>query len=224
MNKRSLVIVCGVVVLAIFALAAYFYPKPASSPSTPPVTAIADTSGLVRAHSPILGPVDAPVTLVEFLDPSCEACRMFFPYVEDILAKYPNDLRLVIRYAAFHPGSSDAVRILEAARMQDKYKPVLEALFAQQPAWAVHGAPDLDKAWEIAGAAGLDIPRAKNDARNSTIVDVLNQDADDIRTFGVRQTPTFFLNGKPVLFESPEQLLELITSEVEKASPRAIEP
>ncbi|MFS8328883.1 thioredoxin domain-containing protein, partial [Vreelandella titanicae] len=33
----------------------------------------------MRSHSPILGREDAPVTIVEFFDPACEACRAFYP-------------------------------------------------------------------------------------------------------------------------------------------------
>src|SRR3546814_18473997 len=53
---------------------------------------------LIRPHSAVIGPKKAPVTIVEFFDPSCEACRAFFPKVKEILAAYPKDVRLVMRY------------------------------------------------------------------------------------------------------------------------------
>ena len=58
------------------------------------------------------------VTIVEFFDPACEACRAFYPVVEDILTDYPDDVRVVLRYAAFHGEASEqAIKVLEAARM-----------------------------------------------------------------------------------------------------------
>ena len=84
---------------------------------------------------------------------------------------------VVLRYTVFHEGSDEAVRILEAARMQDKFEPVLDALLEQQPGWAVHGSPEMDVAWEIAGAAGLDPEKAETDQFFPGITGILNQDA-----------------------------------------------
>ncbi len=41
-------------------------------------------SRLVRMHTPIIGPQNAPVTIVEFFDPACETCRAFYPLAQDI--------------------------------------------------------------------------------------------------------------------------------------------
>ncbi len=169
---------------------------------------------LVRPYSPVLGPVDAPVTIVEFFDPACEACRTFYPVVKQILAMFPGNVRLVMRYTPFHQGSDEVVRILEAARIQGQYESVLEALLARQPEWAVHGAPDLALAWDIAGAAGLDLARARADAVTPSVDLVLKQDLADAQAGGVTQTPTFFVNGKPLPSFGARQLLELVKSEV----------
>jgi hypothetical protein len=72
-----------------------------------------------------------------------------------------DQVRVVLRYTVFHEGLDEAVRILQAVRMPDKFEPVLDALLEQQPGWAVHGSPQMDVAWEIAGAAGLDIEKRK---------------------------------------------------------------
>src|SRR4029450_11902773 len=99
---------------------------------------------LVREHSPVLGPPRAPVTLVEFLDPACEACRAFAPIVKQILFVHPEEVRVVVRYAAFHRGSEDAIRILEAARRQGKFDATLTALFDRQEEWATHTGPNIE--------------------------------------------------------------------------------
>ena len=61
-------------------------------------------------NSPVFGSANAPVTVVEFFDPSCEACRAFYPYVKQILAENPNDVRLVLRYVLFHGSPYSAPR------------------------------------------------------------------------------------------------------------------
>lgn len=180
-------------------------------------TPAVDPSLLIRAHSPSFGPEDAPVTLVEFFDPSCEACRAYHPVVQEIRRQFPKQVRVVLRYTVFHEGSDEAVRILETARMQDKLEPVLDALLERQPQWAVHGMPRLDVAWQVAGAAGLDLERAESDRLFPGITGILNQDMADVEALGVGQTPTFFLNGTRLENFSAESLVAAVRSAVENA-------
>lgn len=217
MTRRSIVIITTLVAAIAFAGAAFLYDRYGAKPAPAPAPASAAGVDLVRMHSPIIGSADAPVTIVEFFDPSCEACRDFYPFVKQILAAYPKDVRLVLRYTTFHKGSDEAVRILETARMQGKFAPVLEALLANQPEWASHGAPDLNKAWEFARAAGLDVQRARGEASSSRIDLVLRQDMADVEANKVKQTPTFFVNGKPLVSFGPQQLADLVKSEVLRA-------
>lgn len=70
----------------------------------------------MRLHSPALGRADAPVVIVEFLDPACGTCRDFYPFVKQMMAANPEKIRLVLRYAPFHQGSDRVVAMLEAAR------------------------------------------------------------------------------------------------------------
>lgn len=176
-----------------------------------------DPSLLIRAHSPSFGPADAPVTLVEFFDPSCEACRAFHPVVQEIRRQFPTEVRIVLRYTVFHEGSDEAVRILEVARMQDKFEQVLDALLEKQPTWAVHGEPQMDVAWRVAGAVGLDLAKAESDRLFPGITGVLNQDMADVESVGIRQTPTFFLNGKRLENFTPESLIADVRQAVENA-------
>jgi protein-disulfide isomerase len=210
-NRRKIVIGAAAVALSGFAGSAYI----ATKGRTPePVTAVPKDSPLVRPHSPTFGPDDAPVTIVEFFDPACEACRAFHPVVKQIMATFPDKVRLVLRYAAVHAPSAEAITILETARMQNRFEPVLEALYEGQPIWAPHGRTP-GNVWDIAAKGGLDVKRAKKIAKAPGIVATLNQDAADIATLGVRKTPTFFVNGKPLREFGAQQLFDLVKSEVE---------
>lgn len=168
----------------------------------------------VREHSPVIGPVDARVTIVEFFDPACEACRAFYPIVHQILERHPGDVRLVLRYTPLHEGSEEAVRILETARLQNEFAPVLTALFEQQPQWAAHGTPRLDLAWDAAASAGLDVNAARAAMNGRRINAALRQDMADARTLNVRGTPTFFVNERPLTNFGPQQLYDLVLSEL----------
>jgi len=210
MTRRSIVLITGILAAIAFAGAAFLYERYADAP-VKPATAV-DT--LVRAHSPTMGPVEARVTIVEFFDPSCEACRTFYPVVKQIMAEFPKEVRLVLRYLPLHEGSDEAVRILEAARLQDKFEVVLEALSARQPEWAVHGAPDLAKAWDFAAQAGLNVDAARRVTASPAIDAVLAQDVADAQSNSIRGTPTFFVNGKALAKFAPQELYDLVRSEV----------
>lgn len=212
MNRRTIIIGTAVVALGVFAAGSYLYsPKPQNAAGVEPAS---DGAPLIRPHAPILGPRDAPVTIVEFFDPACEACRAFHPIVKQIIEAFQGQVRVVLRYATFHGPSPEAVSILEAARLQNLFEPVLESLLKAQPQWAPHGRPGISP-WEAVGTEGLDVARARRDAKLPGIVAVLNQDAADIKAVGVRRTPTFFVNGKPLTDFGAQQLFNLVRSEVE---------
>ncbi|AOG07949.1 DsbA family protein [Bosea sp. RAC05] len=215
MNRRVIVVLTGVFALAIFSGATLFHRNEQTKRAQ--AVAASRAEALVRDHSPVIGPASAPVTIVEFFDPSCEACRAFYPPLKQILALFPNDARLVIRYAAFHEGSDAAVKILEAARLQGKFEPVLAALLEFQPEWADHDKPDLEKAWARAKDAGLDIEMGKRDVARPEFQMTLDKDGADAKALEVSRTPTFFVNGQPLTEFGPRPLYELVKREVEKA-------
>lgn len=216
MNTKK-VAVAGILALVVvaFLVGAGLYRE--QTQSAQDQTVRAEQTRLVRMHSPVLGPQSAPVTIVEFFDPACETCRAFYPIVKSLMAQYPNDVRLVIRYAPFHQGSDQVVKLLEAAKRQGRYEPVLEAVLQAQPTWADHGRPNPDLTFEIAKAAGLDIERAREDMARPEMQAVLEQDVADLTALQVKRTPTFFVNGRSLPSFGPDQLAALVAEEVAKA-------
>lgn len=214
MRRRIVVLVISIITALGFAAAAFVYQQFSASPESalPPP----DPNALVRSHSPIIGPATASVTIVEFFDPSCAACRIFHPIVKQIMAKHPGDVRLVMRYVLFHEGSEEAARIIEAAHGQGLFEPVLEAILEAQAEWQAD--PKVQKAWEAAGAAGLDVEKARKVIMSSEIDAVLGKDMADAKTLGVHRTPTLFVNGKPLAKLAAEPLQELVQSEIDRAA------
>lgn len=201
MNKRIGVVATLVVSALAFTGGAMLYSGTAEGEPTKKVVA-GPVDSLIRPHSPIIGPKNAPVTIVEFFDPSCEACRAFYPTVKGIVAKYPKDVRLVMRYLPLHPGSAEAIVILEAARVQGKLEPVTAALLEAQPEW--HDGK-MDGAWAAAEKGGLNVAKARAMPTTDAMA-WMEQDIADARAVGVRGTPTFFVNGEMLVQPSPEQV------------------
>jgi protein-disulfide isomerase len=169
---------------------------------------------LVRPHSPVVGAAKARVTVGEVLDPACEACRAFAPVVEQLLCLYPEKVREVVRFADFHSGSEEAIRLLAAARKQDKLHDVLNALFERQSEWASHAAPDPARVWKIAGDVGVDVAKARKDSAAASVDNLLQIEAEDLVALKVERTPTFFVNGKLLVAFGQRQLFDLVKSEV----------
>jgi protein-disulfide isomerase len=137
--------------------------------------------------------------------------------VKQILAAFPHETRLVIRYTPFHREASvEAVRILEAARAQRKFEPVLDALLDGQRAWTGQRTNASLRAWAIAQSVGLDVEQARQYIASGSVDALLAQDVVDLKAIGVRATPTFFVNGKPLSSTDPDQLFELVKREVER--------
>ena len=215
MNAKKFTIIGLVAIVALFF---YFgmnaYQKRVQAAQE--VQVKAEQTRLVRMHSPVFGPQGAPVTIVEFFDPACETCRAFYPIVKNLMAQYPNDVRLVIRYAPFHQGSDQVVKLLESAKSQGKYQTVLEAVLAAQPTWADHGQPNIETAFKVAEQAGLDLVKARQDIEKPGMQSLLQQDIEDLTALQVTKTPTFFVNGRSLPSFGPEQLAALVAEEVAK--------
>ena len=169
----------------------------------------------VRSHTLTTGPANARVHVVEFLDPACEGCAAFAPVVKAILAEHPGRVRLWVRYAPFHRGADNVVKALEAARLQDRFWPALETLFAKQAEWTRgHGAMPTQVLAVLATVPGLDVERLKRDMENPAHAKVIEQDMADVKALKLQQTPTFFVNGKPLAKYGFEELRAQVRAEV----------
>lgn len=207
MAAIAAVVLAGAAVLALWARPAA--PAPTSLPIATEGAAPSGGPMLVRADSPTLGSADAPVTLVEFLDPECEACRAFYPIVKELLAEYPDELRLVVRYVPGHANSALAVIALEAAAAQDRYWEMLDALFETQPEWGERGTPQTAAFIELAASLGLDVD-SFTAAMERADITTLERDLGDVRAFGIRATPTFFIDGVELATTSEAGLREAV--------------
>lgn len=215
MNRKWLVLGTVVAVVVVFAAGVAVFKSRTNQEVKQAVQTNSDA--LVRPHSPVFGNPAAKVTIVEFFDPSCETCRTFYPIVKGMVNASFGQVRLVVRNAPLHHGSDTAVKILEAARQQGKYWEALERALAAQPQWASHDRAQPEMIWELIGDIGLDMARAKADAKGPAIDQLLRQDIADMRALKVDRTPGFFVNGTPLREFGEAQLKALVEQEIKKA-------
>jgi len=174
----------------------------------------------IRDHSQTLGSDEAKVFLVEFMDPACETCAAFSPFIKKIMNANPGKIKLVLRYAPFHDGADNFVKILEAAKKQGRYWETLDVMFKTQHIWANHGHWQPEKLWEVLPKAGVNIDQIKKDMHDPAIAKIIDQDMADVKALNVQKTPGYFVNGKPLQNFGYKQLYQLIQSELDAKYPQ----
>ena len=163
-------------------------------PQQPPAEDMNKVYTIDPGVSAILGNKNAPVTITEFSDFQCPFCSRFYSAIKDVMAAYPDKVRVIIKNfpLPFHPNARPAAKLAMAANEQGKFQGMMESLLANG------GDVSDDKIKEYAKNLGLDY--------NKLMADYKNQDArwekqiqDDMQlggTVDVRGTPTFYLNGR----------------------------
>lgn len=218
MKKKPVILAALVALAVLFTAGALFFRTSPAQEAT--AVAAKNRESLMRMHSQSIGRAEAPVQLVEFFDPACGTCAQFYPIVKNIVADHREDIRLTVRYAPFHPGSDEVVKVLEASRKQGKFWQATEALLASQPVWVQNHRAQFDLIWPSLERAGLDTARLKVDMQAPEVAAAVAQDMADATTLNVAQTPEFFVNGRPLPSFGVEQLRQLVNEELAAARAR----
>ncbi len=154
---------------------------------------------LERSDSPYLGASDAPVTVVEFLDLKCPNCAAAEPIMRQVIEKYGSKIKLIVRHfpvESTHPGASGFSEIAWCGQQQGRFWPVLRYFFDHQ-AELPEVLSETDLA-TLVGATQLDQTSLARCLATSNAQTAVNRDYVDGAKFGVRATPTFFINGEKV--------------------------
>ena len=140
----------------------------------------------------IRGPVDAPVTLVEYGDFECPYCGRAEPAVRDLLREF-GDVGYVWRnlpLSDVHPNAQLAAEAAEAAATQGRFWEMHDLLLTHQDAL------DPDDLVRYAQEIGLDVEQFASDLRTHAAAVRVADDVDSADLSGVSGTPTFFVNGR----------------------------
>lgn len=151
---------------------------------------------------------NSDVTLVEFLDFECEACRAAFPMVEQLRSEYGDRVNFVVRYFPIpsHFNAERAARAVEAAAQQGKFEPMYKKMYETQSQWGEQRIPADSTFRGFASGLGLDMGAFDAAYDDPATLDRVNVDVADGKALGVQGTPTFFLNGNEVDFMSYQEL------------------
>ena len=208
MNKKKLFIsVSLIIIMAFIAAVAIFQTEKTSEDNN---VSAGNLNIVERSNAPTKGPEDAKVTIVEFFDPACETCEVFYPLVNNLIKQYPGKVKVMMRYAPFHKGSDQVVKLLEAAHIQGQFWPAVDILFANQQRWTRHHVAQPQSARALLKDLPLDKEKFINDASSDAVSKLIRQDVEDGKSLKVRATPQFFVNGKPLINFGYDQLTQLV--------------
>ena len=224
--KLRIVVILGALTAAIGCASAPPHPKltppavaaaPAAAPPGAPL--VPDGPPVERIAVPLggaqRGPSTAKVTIVEFSDFQCPFCARAIPTLDQLLRDYPNDVRILFRHnpLPFHDHALLAAEASVAAEMQGKFWEMHDKLFANQgdlerPALELH-----------AVQLGLDLTAFRAALDSHAGKARIDDDLALGRQLGVRGTPTFFINGRPVLgAQKIESFKQVIDDELARAN------
>lgn len=189
-----------------------------SDAATPPTASemgpAGDHSRRINGDPLAVGAVDAPVVLVEYSDYRCPFCAKFSRDTEPaLIEKYVNAGILRIEWRdlpIFGEQSTSAARAGRAAAAQGKFWEYNAALYSQAPD---RGHPDLTNVAlnDIAVKAGVpDLERFEVEATSSKFDESISQDMYEARMTGLSSTPSFIVNGTPVLGAQPLKIFERV--------------
>jgi protein-disulfide isomerase len=169
------------------------------------------------AGAPSKGPANAPVTLVEFSDFHCPFCKQ----IEDnntltqLLSKYGEQLKLVwIDYPIdqLHPQARKAHEAARCAGDQGKFWEYHKALYTGSPKSG-------DQLKTVAQQVALDMASFDACFSSGKYQAAVQKDVDQGKRLSVTGTPTFFVNGRPLIGAQPlDAFARVIDDEVARAS------
>jgi protein-disulfide isomerase len=168
--------------------------------------------------SPVRGPSDAPVTVVEFADLQCPYSKGAVARLARLQVRYPGKLRLVWKDypMGLHPeaeGAAELAREAFARQGQDGFWRAHDALMAASPQLSVAA---------LAGVAtrlGLDAAAAMQAVASERHRAAIDADVDLADRVGSDGVPTFYVNGRRVVGDSDE-LDEAVEEELAEARRR----
>ena len=162
---------------------------------------------------PSLGPADAPIVLVEFSDFQCPFCKSFHDETyRQLLAAYPGKIRFVYRHlplTSIHPEAFPSAEASMCANEQNVFWEYHDKLFENQDSLG------RDLYMQTATDLSLDAAMFEECLNAEKYKDLIQQDLEFAINLGIRSTPTFFINGIPLVGAQPlETFKQLIDKEL----------
>lgn len=156
------------------------------------------------------GPVDAPVTIINFSDFQCPFSKRSVEVIEKMMENYDGKIRYVYKHfpLGFHKTAKPAALASIAAHKQGKFWEYYNRLFEDVKSI------DPDKLVLWAKEIGLDMEKFELDRNSEEAGRILQNDSSLASRFGVRGTPTLFINGHKVVGANIIKIEERIVSQI----------
>ncbi len=169
----------------------------------------------VEAKGASMGPDDAPVTIIEFSDYQCPYCSRAEPVVQQVLERYPSQVRFVFRHfplERIHPLARGAAEAAACANEQGQFWEFHGKLFAS-------GAKlDAESLQQYASDLGLDLEVFQACVEERRFQADIEADLAAGQQAGVSGTPAFFVNGIPMQGARPfDDFVSVIEKELERS-------
>jgi protein-disulfide isomerase len=157
-----------------------------------PPKLLEDPVTIPTAGSPVRGPADAALTLVEFSDFQCPYCMLAVAKLNAAMDAYPGKIRLIFKQFPLdmHSQAALAAAAAVAAHRQGQFWPMHDALFAHRRELS---RPAI---LTLARTTGLDMQRFEADLDSAETRKTVARDMNDGDRAGVEGTPSVFVNGR----------------------------
>lgn len=163
------------------------------------------------------GPVDAPVVMINYSDFQCQFCRRFVVDTEQqLIERYVDSGLMRIEWRDFPwigDESTAAAHAARAAAAQGMFWEYNEALYRDQPSGTNSGSWSEDRLADLADGLGLDVERFRSDMNSRATADAVAADFDEGQGIGVTGTPTFLINGRPLVGAHPIDVFTQVIDE-----------
>jgi protein-disulfide isomerase len=158
----------------------------------PEMKLLDDPVQIATDGSPVMGPPNARVTLVEFSDFQCPYCSKAVLKIEGILKAFPKDVKLVFKQYPLdsHPQAQISAQAAIAAHQQGKFWQLHDLMFANRTGLSRKAI----LSW--ASGLGLDMKRFEADLDSDAVKKAVARDIADGDKAGVEGTPTVYINGQ----------------------------
>jgi len=158
-------------------------------------------------NDPVIGKLDAPITIIEFSDFQCPFCAKFhIDTLPSIMNEYIKNgqVKLVFRdfpIQSIHPNALPASVAAECANEQGKFKEMHDLLFENQREWNNQNTNDVISTFnQYASKMNLEEEKFDSCLRNGKYIEEIQKDLDDGRAYGISGTPGFFVGNDQIGF------------------------
>lgn len=167
------------------------------------------------------GSTTKKVVLIEYLDLQCPGCGQLNPSMQEIMKDYNDTVTFVHRVfplSDIHRNAVAGARAVEAAANQGKFFEMEDKLFENQSSWESLSTAKAQTVFEdYAKELGLNTDTFKKDFASAETLDKINVSRTKGDKMGVTGTPTIFINGEKITFQSPSDIRTKLDDAIKNA-------